>query len=69
MRDHQARWLNRTDLSHDDENEYRFWARLIENMLGIEADTIREFYFGPEDGESDIEKTVQEQPKVIEEEV
>lgn len=69
LRDHQARWLANEEFPGKGEDEARFRAAVIQDILDLEPETIRTFYFGPEDGEGDIDKAVQEQPKVIEEEV
>lgn len=70
IRDHSARWLENAELTDGGEDEARFRAAVIQDILDLEPETIRSFYFGDESPaeNADLEQAIQDQPKVIEEE-
>lgn len=69
MRDHSARWLENSELPDGGEDEARFRAAVIQDILDLEPETIRNFYFGAEAPPDDeLDAKLQDQPKVIEEE-
>ena len=71
IRDHSARWLENAELPEGGEDEARFRAAVIQDILDLEPETIKTFYFGQEKPAEDdaLDAELQDQPKVIEEEV
>lgn len=74
VRGHTKRWLNNNELPNASdpkasEDEIRFRAQVIQDILDLEPEDIRFFYFKSEPPpEDELDAKLQDQPKVIEEE-
>jgi hypothetical protein len=46
IRDHQQRWLSNSDLKGSGEDEARFRAQVIQDIIALDPESIVNFYVG-----------------------